>query len=290
MWKQNRMKTIMIVVALVAGMTLSACATGNEPEGTQVVEIDAAAQQTPEAEQAQATIEPAVKESPAPETQTGEPAVQESLAPEMQTSGSIAAESTAAPTQPEKPAGDAATMGMPILDEIEQNVQIGTAGAYLTAVKAAANMLDWGIATGLDSQEIKAATIAWLMDKGNDAQVAFADKLRQVDDAYHKLLGPDAQELLESAGCANAAYPWSDAPVEAIEAVMDAVGLRPYEASSAPSEDWKAAFEESLMNNYQVAPHHYEDLGDGVYQVYVVIDGKVVPYVAVDSKTGNYHG
>ena len=29
---------------------------------------------------------------------------------------------------------------------------------------------------------------------------------------------------------------------------------------------------------------------NGVYQVYVEIDGKVVPYVAVDSATGDYHG
>lgn len=34
----------------------------------------------------------------------------------------------------------------------------------------------------------------------------------------------------------------------------------------------------------------HEDLGDGVYQVYVEIDGKLVPYVAVDSATGDYHG
>ena len=31
-------------------------------------------------------------------------------------------------------------------------------------------------------------------------------------------------------------------------------------------------------------------LGNGVYQVYVEMDGKVVPYVAVDSATGDYHG
>ncbi len=279
MWKQNRMKAIMIVVALLASMTLSACATGNENNVIQIAETVpetvAVAEQAPATEEPQATMEPAVQEGPVIEAQTGE---------------SVIPESTATPTQPEEPAGDVANIDMPILDEIEQTVQVGTAGSYLSAVKAAANMLDWAMGTGLDSQEIKAATIAWLMDKGNDAQVAFADKLRQVDDAYHQLLGPGAQELLESAGCDTAAYPWSDGPVEAIEAVMDAVGLRPYEQSSAPSEDWKAAFEESLMNNYQVAPHHYEDLGDGVYQVYVVIDGKVVPYVAVDSKTGNYHG
>ena len=37
-------------------------------------------------------------------------------------------------------------------------------------------------------------------------------------------------------------------------------------------------------------PHHYEDIGNGVYQVYVEIGGKVVPFVAVDSATGEYHG
>ena len=62
------------------------------------------------------------------------------------------------------------------------------------------------------------------------------------------------------------------------------------DASSAADEAWKQAFEESLWENYGVIPDHYEDLGDGVYQVYVEIDGKVVPYVAVDSATGDYHG
>lgn len=62
------------------------------------------------------------------------------------------------------------------------------------------------------------------------------------------------------------------------------------DASSAADEAWKQAFEESLWENYGDVPDHYEDLGDGVYQVYVEIDGKVVPYVAVDSATGDYHG
>ena len=59
---------------------------------------------------------------------------------------------------------------------------------------------------------------------------------------------------------------------------------------SAGSGDWKTEFEKSLWENYQVTPDRYEDLGNGVYQVYVKIDGKVVPYVAVDSATGDYHG
>ncbi len=64
----------------------------------------------------------------------------------------------------------------------------------------------------------------------------------------------------------------------------------PAAGKSAGSSDWKTEFEKSLLENYGVTPDHYEDLGGGVYQVYVKIDGKVVPYVAVDSATGDYHG
>lgn len=62
------------------------------------------------------------------------------------------------------------------------------------------------------------------------------------------------------------------------------------ESAASEEEGWKADFEKSLLENYGVTPESYEDLGDGVYQVYVKIDGKLVPYVAVDSKTGDYHG
>ena len=58
----------------------------------------------------------------------------------------------------------------------------------------------------------------------------------------------------------------------------------------ANDEAWKKEFEKSLLENYSVTPDHYEDLGDGIYQVYVKIDGKVIPYVTVDSATGDYHG
>ncbi len=58
----------------------------------------------------------------------------------------------------------------------------------------------------------------------------------------------------------------------------------------APAPDnWKELFEKSLLENYDVVPDHYEDLGDGLYQVYVEVDGDVVPYVAVNCHTGWYH-
>ena len=115
---------------------------------------------------------------------------------------------------------------LPILDEIDQNTEVGTAGSFMTAVQSAVKLLDWGTSTGLDPEEIREAAIAWLSDKGNDEQVAFAQKLASVDDAYQKLLGDGAEDLLASAGCEDAAYPWSSEPVENIEVIMEVVGLR----------------------------------------------------------------
>lgn len=62
------------------------------------------------------------------------------------------------------------------------------------------------------------------------------------------------------------------------------------ETTASTEEAWKIEFEKSLLENYGVTPEYYEDLGGGVYQVYVKIDGNIVPYVAVDSATGDYHG
>lgn len=83
------------------------------------------------------------------------------------------------------------------------------------------------------------------------------------------------------------AAPAVSTPAVTLEADADI----PAEESAADTrEPWKIEFEKSLFENYGVTPDHYEDLGNGVYQVYVVINGSVVPYVAVDSATGDYHG
>lgn len=58
-----------------------------------------------------------------------------------------------------------------------------------------------------------------------------------------------------------------------------------------PSDDsWKEEFEKTLYEEYGVVPDRYEYIGNDVYQVYVKIDGKIVPYVAVNWKTGDFHG
>ena len=144
-------------------------------------------------------------------------------APSMSAAAVSSMESTNVPFES---SSTAPAMELPILDEINQNVSVGTAGSYMTAVQAAAKLLDWGTNTGLDPAEIREATANWLMDKGNDEQVAFSDKLALVDDAYQKLLGNDAEDLLSSAGLEDVNHNWGNQPVESIEAIMDAVGLR----------------------------------------------------------------
>ena len=49
-------------------------------------------------------------------------------------------------------------------------------------------------------------------------------------------------------------------------------------------------FEKTLYEEYGVVPDHYEYIGNDVYQVYVEINGEIVPYVAVNWKTGDFHG
>lgn len=82
------------------------------------------------------------------------------------------------------------------------------------------------------------------------------------------------------------------------ESYEEQAAPEPSEAETVPTsgdevsggETWKADFEKSLFENYGVIPEYYEDLGNGIFQVYVEVGGKAVPYVTVDSATGDYHG
>ena len=112
-----------------------------------------------------------------------------------------------------------------ILDEINTDIQPGTAGTYMNAVRVASHLLNWGVGTSMGTEEIKSQVLTWLSEKGNDEQVAFSRKLSSVYDAYQELLGLDDEELLVSAGGDMTGYPWSDSPVETIEAIIDVVQL-----------------------------------------------------------------
>lgn len=126
---------------------------------------------------------------------------------------------------PDAPADIPQILTLPILDEIDAIVTPGTAGSSLQAIRAAAMLLDWGVNTGLDTGEISEAASTWLAAKGG-AQSDSLQKLSLVDEAYKKLLGNDARELMDAAGCEGMNISWGEDPVETIEAVMKTAGLR----------------------------------------------------------------
>lgn len=123
------------------------------------------------------------------------------------------------------PADVPPVLTLPILDEINANVTVGTSGSSLSAVRAASKLLDWGVNTGLDTDEISDAVSTWLASQ-NDDLTDFLHKLELVDGAYQKLLTGNARELLDTAGCENTEITWSGEPVEAVETIMQAAGLR----------------------------------------------------------------
>ena len=69
---------------------------------------------------------------------------------------------------------------------------------------------------------------------------------------------------------------------------MDPVG--PSFTPTPTGDAWKAEFEADLRKNYGVEVDHYEFIGGTSYQAYVRINDEIVPYVCIDSATGNYHG
>ena len=123
------------------------------------------------------------------------------------------------------PADVPPVLTLPILDEIDRNVTIGTAGSSLLAVQEAVKLLDWGLNTGLGADEISDAASTWLAAKNNDLTDCLK-KLELVDIAYRKLLTDEARELLDSAGCEDVKITWGSNPVAPVEAIMQAAGLR----------------------------------------------------------------
>lgn len=123
------------------------------------------------------------------------------------------------------PADVPPVLTLPILDEIDRNVTFGTSGSSLLAVQEAAKLLDWGVNTGLGTDEISDAASTWLAAKNNDLADCLK-KLELVDEAYRKLLTDEARELLDSAGCGEVEITWGSDPVEPVEAIMQAAGLR----------------------------------------------------------------
>lgn len=114
---------------------------------------------------------------------------------------------------------------LPILDEIDATVTVGVSGSSLSAVRAAAKLLDWAAATGLGAEEVGDAASTWLASR-NDDLTECLQKLEMVDDACQGLLTGEARAMLDSAGCADTEITWGSQMPEPVESIMQAAGLR----------------------------------------------------------------
>lgn len=63
----------------------------------------------------------------------------------------------------------------------------------------------------------------------------------------------------------------------------------PPQQSAAVEESWKTALGKTLLENYGILPESYEDLGNGIYQVYAEVGGEVISVGTVDAATGEFH-
>lgn len=112
------------------------------------------------------------------------------------------------------------------LDEVDSLITLGTAGSSLKVVKATVSLMNLSVGTTLTKEQVKNETNYWLSSKDADTKSEFIVKLKNIDSTYKTLLTDGQEELLASAGCEDAPYPWSKEPLDTMEALMEAAGLR----------------------------------------------------------------
>ena len=123
------------------------------------------------------------------------------------------------------------------------------------------------------------------------ADVVEIVNLRGDETTVYKLADGTYMDRIERHFTYNGTDTWTDEDgVEWNEVVKSSTNDNSLTNVDEVSEDeaWKEDLEKSLLENYGVIPKYYEDLGAGIYQVYVEVGGEIVPLVTVDSATGDY--
>lgn len=120
-----------------------------------------------------------------------------------------------------------------MMADFATKIQAGSAGSSLKAVAQAARLMSWGVNTTMSEEEIYTVVSVYLSELDDAALGEYMMQLQLLDESYKTLLQPGQEELLATAGCADAPYPWSAGPIPAVEMFMSAAGLREvYNASS----------------------------------------------------------
>ena len=123
------------------------------------------------------------------------------------------------------------------------------------------------------------------------ADVVEIVNLRGDETTVYKLADGTYMDRIERHFTYNGTDTWTDEDgVEWNEVVKSSTNDNSSTNMDEVSEDeaWKEDLEKSLFENYGLIPKYYEDLGDGIYQVYMEVGGEVVLLVKVDSETGDY--
>lgn len=172
---------------------------------------------------------------------------------------------SAAPTAEAEPADNSVLEAQTaeltaLLDDFGTRIQSGSAGSSLRAVAQAARLMDWGMSTGMTDAQISAAAADYLAALDEDAKALYLMQIDSLDYAYKQLLQPGQEELLSEAGCADAAYPWSDSHIPAVESLMTALGAR-----SAGAEAETSAGAAPAVQSADSAPGAYAGILDAYY-------------------------
>ena len=102
----------------------------------------------------------------------------------------------------------------------------GAAGSSLRGAACAARLLDWGMATPLNDDEIYSATGCFLDTLSDQDLLLFFESLDTVYNMGYNLKGESAEGLLSDAGVTNSAWPWNDQAFHALEMVYLGCGAR----------------------------------------------------------------
>lgn len=187
--KENTMKKI-VSLLLISIMLFTLCACGKEPVAEVVVLTEVPVMAEP------------VISTPEP---TPEP--------------------TPIPIQPELPPVNDAALN-DILDSIVSNVRPGSAGTSLRAAQCAGALLDWGLVTELNDDEIYSAVGCWLDEQSDENLLIFFESFYSVYTASYDLRSENGESLMRDAGLNTEAYPWNDQAAHAVEMVYYGCGLR----------------------------------------------------------------
>lgn len=111
-----------------------------------------------------------------------------------------------------------------ILDDIRDNMEVGTAGSSLKAVPFGAELLDWSLDPTMDAKAVKDVVAEWLGEQDSDKLAEINEQLMLAVNTAQALTGESGKELMESAGFESENYPWSDAKTDIISEALNAVG------------------------------------------------------------------